>query len=88
MNSNTLRFAGHAGEIRWAYHKAADLSAWEIGPDTNGLKLTATVTNMDAFRVSQRPLTFHVPRPSGTPWVWGITSLQISGSSLSAELQE
>ncbi len=89
MNSNAVRFTGQEGELRWSYHRAAVLSSWSISAEpTSGLRLTATVVNMDAFRVSQRPLTFQVPRPSGQAWTWSLQTLQITGSNLVALLEE
>jgi len=75
-DSNSFVFRGAAAELRWAYHKAADLTGWELKEN----RLTATVVNYDEFKVSQRPLTFVVTRPS-TTWKWTVESLQITGSS-------
>jgi len=77
--SNSFVFRGAAAELKWGYHKAADLTGWEL----NENKLTATVASKDDFAVSQQPLTFVVHRPT-TTWKWDVTTLQITGTSLSA----
>jgi hypothetical protein len=86
MNHVTLR--GAAADVRWSYHRAAALGAWTFVADaTGGGTVTATVLSHDAFKVSQRPLTFVVPRSSGD-WRWAITTLQIDGTSLTATCQK
>jgi hypothetical protein len=83
---NTIVIKGAAAQIKWVYHEAASLSAWTVTPDQiGGGTLTATVIQMDALRVAQQPLTFVVPR-TGTPWRWSVSTLQITGASLSATL--
>ena len=86
MNKATLR--GPSAEVRWAYHRAADLGPWTMTLlDTHGnVSMTAAVISSDAFRVSQQPLTLVVPRPNGNAWRWPIQSLQIAGSTLTASL--
>jgi hypothetical protein len=80
MASVTIR--GPAGEVRWGYHIAASLGAWTVVDD----RLTATVVSADDFKVSQRPLTFIVHRPSGRTWSWNVGSLQMAGETLTAVL--
>ena len=80
---HSIVFKGPVGELRWSYHKAADLASWEI----TGSSLTATVLSHDAFRVSQQPLTFVVPRTTGS-WTWSVQSLQIAGTSLTATISQ
>lgn len=82
---NRVVFRGQAGEVKWAYHNAAALSAWELHADPTGGRLTATIVSQHAFRMTQPSLTFVVPRPNGQ-WRWPITSLQIAGDSLTATL--
>jgi len=86
MDGNRLTIKGAVGELRWGYSPAASLSSWAIATDSAGvMRLTATVIQQDAFRASQRPLTFVVPRPTGA-WTWTIHSLQIAGSTLVASI--
>lgn len=87
MNTNSVRFSGDGGEIKWAYHTAASLGSWSIDTDSHGrITLTAKVVSADTFKASQAPLTFQVPRPSGQVWSWPITSLQISETAVTATL--
>jgi hypothetical protein len=79
---NALTFRGTGAEVRWAYHQAAVLSTWELKGDI----LTAQVVRHDPFKVSQRPLTFVVPRPKGSSWTWKVNTLQIAGTTLSASV--
>lgn len=76
---NTITWRGPSGQVRWAYYTAAELAAWEV----SGSTLTATVVSHDALRIQQQPLTFVVPRSTGS-WVWSIQSLQMTGTSLTA----
>jgi len=78
---NELAMKGAAAELRWGWHQAAVLESWEM----SGATVTATVVSADDFMVTQAPLKFVVPRPSG-PWVWTVSSLQITGKTFSASL--
>ena len=79
-----MELKGMAAEVRWAYHRAAELGAWTLESDAQGGgTLSAQIKSHDAFKVSQRPLTFVVPVKSGS-WRWEVTTLQITGSSLTA----
>lgn len=81
-----VTLTGHAGEVRWSYHRAASLGAWTLKADGDAIALTAAVRHMDVYRISQRPVTFVVPRQKGPAWCWPITSLQIADGTLSASL--
>jgi hypothetical protein len=84
---NKLTITGQAGELRWGYRSAASLASWSIASDGNGgQSLTAQIVSKDAFAVTQAPLTFRVPRQSGTAWEWSVKTLQISGTTLTASL--
>lgn len=71
--------------MRWGYHQAATLRDWTIEKSAGGYALSAQVVNADTFRVSQRPLTFVAPVQGGS-WRFPITTLQMTGVSLSATL--
>lgn len=71
---------GPMGEIRLSYQRAATLGPWEL----HGAKLSAQLVTVDAFRLSQEPLTFVVPRPHGAAWRWPLQSVQVDGQSLTA----
>lgn len=79
---NKLTITGQAAEVKWAYHTAVSLASWSLTDDA----LTATVVSADHFRVSQKPLTFVVTRPSGVQWTWPIQCLQIAGQTLTASV--
>jgi hypothetical protein len=84
--NNTFTARGVAGDVRWSYHKAAALGSWTMTTGAEGITLTASVLSADAFKVSQRPLTFTVSRPNGVTWRWPIDTLQISGTEFTATL--
>lgn len=68
---------GKVAEIRWGYHLAARLGSWTL----DGGVLSATVLDVDTFRVSQSPLTVvigGISRP--------IDGLQIAGWTLTASI--
>ena len=77
---------GPSAELRWSYSLAATLGPWTLQSVDGKLTVTATVVTHDPFAVSQRPLAFVVPRPTGA-WRWSVESLQIAGGSLSATLE-
>ena len=69
--------SGVAAEIKWGYQPAATLKTWTLSGGT----LTATIDQVDTFRVSQSPLTL-VIRQSTYP----LEGLQIQGGTLTARL--
>jgi hypothetical protein len=85
MSSNRVTVGGLSGEVRWSYHTAASVGKWTVTADASGHTLTAVVVSHDAFKVSQRPLTFVVDRGRGQ-WIWSINTLQIAGDTLTATL--
>ena len=81
MSEHAVTFGGPAGVMRWGYYDAATLRDWSLKDRI----LTATVVEKDDTRLTQRPLSFVVIRPS-TTWSWPVDTLQIAGSSLTATL--
>ena len=81
---HTVTYGGPAGAVRWGYYTAASLRDWSIKDRV----LTATVIEQDDTRLSQRPLSFVVARPSATKWEWAVETLQITGTSLSATVRQ
>lgn len=80
---NAVVFRGPSALVRWGYHPAATLGAWEITSDhAGGGSLSAQIETQDAYRVSQRPLTLVTPNG----WTWSIATLQIADGALSATL--
>lgn len=86
MSTNRVTVGGPAGIVRWGYHCAASLGRWTVTQDESGHQLTAEVVSADAFKVSQRPLTFVVDRQAGAAWRWPVVSLQVTGQTLTASL--
>lgn len=82
---NRLAWRGRDGSIRWGYHLAASMPEWTMtqGPR---LELVGTVTQTNPVYLSQSSLTFVVNRPDGRVWTWPIQTLEVRGSSVSAEL--
>ena len=85
MSGNRLLIGGPSGALKWGYHDAASLGRWSVTSTVEGLQLSAHVVRVDAFKVSQRPLSFVVDRPAGA-WIWPVASLQITGETLTATL--
>jgi hypothetical protein len=83
MHSWTFR--GDAAELRWGYHPAATLKDWTMTPQDSSFSVTAHVVSSDAYRVSQRPIVFTVPRQT-TVWQYPVLELQIVGQTLTATL--
>ena len=82
----SMTITGPQAQLRWGYYQAAQLGSWSVEAGPGGGTLTATVVSQDAFRVSQRPLTFVVTRPKGVVWRWPIQTLQIAGTTLTASI--
>ncbi len=85
MDANSFVFRGEAAELRWGYHPAATLKDWILTPSATSLTVTARIVSSDAYRVSQRPIVFAVPRQAVT-WRWPVLSLQIVGETMTASL--
>ncbi len=76
---------GVNGFLRQGYHQAADVTDWTLTSIPTGWSLHATVRSSNAFRVSQRPLTFEAPIQGGV-WRFPVLELQIQGVVLNALL--
>ena len=78
-----FKSSGATGEIRWSYLTAATFGPWQAEFNRLGGTVTATIGRIDAYRVSQAPLSLVLPfgRKHGR---WPIHSLQIAGESLTA----
>lgn len=78
---------GVVGSIKWGYYTAAGIHGYAIAPCNKAgtlWDLTATVVLSDAFKMAQRPLTFHALRTKKgldgkcvvkAEWRWPIVSL-------------
>lgn len=82
--AHQLVVSGPEGAIKVGYQLAVSLGAWTLTKrEAEGYELSASITNVDTFRASQRPLTFVVTVTSGS-WRFPVQSLQIEGASLTA----
>jgi hypothetical protein len=70
-----------AGKLVWGYHPAAVLRDCTLTRGAHQWALSATIESADAFRVTQRPLTFVVRNDR-----WPVQELQMTGASLTATL--
>ncbi len=61
IGTQRIVFEGVAAVVRLGYQKAATLGAWKL---ENGW-FTATVQDVDAFRITQLPLTLEIPNADG-----------------------
>lgn len=75
------------GRVRWGYHQAALLRTCLVtwNHDEKVWELSATAASADAFRLSQRPLTFVVAHATGV-WRWPVQELQIADGAVTARL--
>jgi hypothetical protein len=77
---------GVIGTINWHYYTAAAIHGYTVTrAETGEWSLTATVVLSDAFKLSQRPLTFVAPHDKGE-WRWPIQALQLTEGALRASL--
>jgi len=58
-----ISITGSVANVRWGYHLAATLRDWSVSFDV----ITARVEAMDAFRISQSPLTLEIPNVAPEP---------------------
>jgi hypothetical protein len=84
MLAGTIRWP--TGEVRWAYHRAALLRDVSIVIPHGGAgdrTVQATIVEMDAYKMRQRPLLFVVPFGKGG---WQIVEVTIEHGQLRATL--
>lgn len=79
---NKIVMKGSAAELRWSYHRAAELGAWIVEGDS----LSGRLLSHDQFALSQRPLTFVIQRAKGAPWVYGVDGLTVIDGQITATL--
>lgn len=88
---------GVVGRIDWGYFPAAAINGYGVQPLADGgWTLHATVINLDAFKIRQRPLIFAAPwrveakdgRPAESgEWRWPIKTMDIGEGHGPRELQ-
>lgn len=76
---------GVVGQIKWHYYVAAAINGYTVTRNEGVWSLRGTVVLSDAFKLSQRPLTFVAPHERGE-WRWPIETLQIADGALTARL--
>lgn len=77
---------GVVGRIAWHYYTAAALNGYSVAPTKRGeWSLTATVVLSDAFKLSQRPLTFVAKHAKGE-WRFPVLSFDLRDHNLTARL--
>lgn len=80
-----MQITGRQGEVRWGYYRAATVGSWTIAGTWPEVRLSGAVSEIDASRMSQRPLVFATPNARGS-WRWPILELQIQDGALTARL--
>jgi len=74
---------GLAGVVRQGYAHAATLGRWRVEGDA----FTADVARVvDAFRLTQSPLTLELTYPTGPPTRRGLVDVRVAAGRLSARL--
>ena len=71
--------SGVVGHIKWHYYTAAQIEGYAVSRSQDGRiwSLVATVVLSDAFKMSQRPLTFVAKHAKGE-WRFAIESLTLN----------
>jgi len=82
VGSQRIVIAGAAATVRLGYQRAAQLGAWRIEGD----RLVAEVREVDAFRITQAPLTLEITYPEGAPTRRPIGEVTIYHGQLAARL--
>jgi hypothetical protein len=73
---------GVAATVRLGYQQAATLGAWKVEGDA----VTAAVTTVDGFRITQTPLTLEIPNADGVPTRRRLGDVTVVGRQLYARL--
>ncbi len=79
---NTFRINGVSAELKWEYHKVATLTGWKVEGKPGAWRLSASLQDVDDYRLSQRPLV--IVTPNG--WTWRVLELQITDQALTASI--
>jgi hypothetical protein len=78
-----IRVSGVTGEIRYGYHCAAKVGAWEVAERV----LSAQIVDVcNTWWLTQAPLTFVFPRANGRVMTTPIEGLRVAGDTLTARL--
>jgi hypothetical protein len=84
-----LSLYGGRASLLWGYRTIAVLTAWRITKAPGGWKLTATLTQADAWQCGQaakyKELLFTAPRDKGR-WCWELVDVTVGTTELRAIL--
>lgn len=73
---------GAAASVRLGYQCAAVLGPWKVDGDW----FVARVETVDAFRITQTPLTLEIPNPDGIPTRRPLADVAVYQGQLTARL--
>jgi len=73
---------GPSASVRPGYQVAATLGRWRVEGD----HFSAAVDGVDAFRITQSPLTLEIHNPDGIPTRRKLADVRIDQGQLSARL--
>ena len=77
---------GVVGMLKWAYVLAAGIHDFTITRHDDGTwTLAGRLGVSDAFKLQQRPLTFHAPHKAGE-WRWPVRALAVEANQVTATL--
>lgn len=77
-----ITIEGVAATVRLGYQKAATLGAWKVEGDW----FVAQVVDVDAFRITQSPLTLEIVNKDGPPTRRPLSGVTVNRGQLSARL--
>jgi hypothetical protein len=80
-----MAVSGERGSIRWGYRSVAAVSAWTLTKAGGVTSVTGSVSDVDSYGISQRPLLFIVTRDTGA-LRFPVLELQIADGTLIASL--
>jgi len=73
---------GAAATVRLGYALAATVGRWRV----EGEFFTAAIVTVDAFRITQTPLTLEIPNRDGIPTRRNLADVSVYQGQLSARL--
>lgn len=82
MGGHGMVFTGVRALVRLGYQRAAVLGAWRV----DGGMLSATVDEVDGFRITQSPLVLEIPNADGLPTRRALAGVSVSGGRLTGRL--
>ena len=81
-----MEVTGHTGTLRVGPRRAATLTAWRLTVTVEGAALRATATDVDAYWITQRPVTVALDVNDGQ-WTWrDVDAMTVAGAAVTAHL--